>query len=63
MDHKQGKKDKTERATGVGRRTREEMKKVESHDSPQIPGRKETSDIHGLPSRLAYMRKELVVML
>ena len=30
-------KDKTERVTGLGRRTREEIAKVESNDSPEIP--------------------------
>ena len=44
----QAEKDKTERVTGLGRRTRED--KVESNDSPEIPGRGETSDIPGLPS-------------
>ena len=44
----QAEKDKTERVTGLGRRTRED--KVESNDSPEIPDRGETSDIPGLPS-------------
>ena len=42
------KKDKTERVTGLGRRTRDS--KVESNDSPEISDRGETSDIPGLPS-------------
>ena len=45
-------KDKTERATGGGRRTREEIKKkVELNNIPEIPNRRETSDIPGLSSR------------
>ena len=39
------KKDKRERVTGLGRRSREEIAKVESNDSPEIPDRRETSDI------------------
>ena len=42
-------KEKTESATGVGRRTRGD-RKVESNDSREIPDRRETSDIPGLPS-------------
>ena len=34
-----GRKDKTERVTGLGRRTREGDSKVESNDSPDIPDR------------------------
>ena len=39
----QAEKDKTERATGLGRKTREDSK-VESNDSPEIPDRGKTSD-------------------
>ena len=42
MDHK------TERARGLGRKKQE--RKGESNDSPEIPDRRETSDIPGLPS-------------
>ena len=59
------KKDKTERVTRLGRRTRDS--KVESNDSHEIPdgcgvgwgggGGGETSDIPGLPSRVATWRK------
>ena len=44
----QAENDKTERVTGLGRRTRGDSK-VESNDSPEIPDRGETSDIPGLP--------------
>ena len=47
MDHEQG-NDKTERATMLGRRTRD--KKRESNDSPEITDRRKTSDITSLPS-------------
>ena len=43
------KKDKTERITGLGRKTGEEIVKVESNDSPEIPDQGETSDIRSLP--------------
>ena len=43
---RQKKKDKTETAAGVGRGDRT----VEPNDSPEIPDRRETSDIPGLPS-------------
>ena len=44
-------KDKTERAAGLGRRTdkRGDIEKWDQTDSPEIPGRGETSEIHGLP--------------
>ena len=45
--------DKTERATTFGRITDKKIlahKKMESNDSPQIPGRDETSEMPGLPS-------------
>ena len=42
------KNDKTERARGLGRKTRD--RKGESNDSPEIPDRSEISDIPGLPS-------------
>ena len=49
MDQQAEKKDKTE-----SDRTRQKNKrgdsKVESNDSPEIPDKGETSDIHGLPS-------------
>ena len=45
----QAENDKTERVTGLGRRTRGDSK-VESNDSPEIPDRGETSDIPSLPS-------------
>ena len=50
---KKKKTDKTERAMGVGRRTRGDSK-VESNDSPEIPDKGETSDIPGLPSGSSY---------
>ena len=52
------KKDKTERVTGIGRRTRGDSK-VESNDSPEIPDRGETSDIPGLQKvfHMKYSRK------
>ena len=44
------KNDKTERVRGLGRKNeREEIKKEESNDSPEIPGRR-TSYIYSLPS-------------
>ena len=44
--HKTGK-----RATGLGRRTREEIvEKWDQSGSPEIPDREETSEIPGLPS-------------
>ena len=42
-------KEKIERVTGLGRRTRGNSK-VESNDSPEIPDRGKTSDIPALPS-------------
>ena len=43
------KKDKTERVTGLSRRTRKKIdSKVGSNDSPEIPDSEETSDIPGL---------------
>ena len=48
-------KDKTERVTGLGRRSRDS--KVESNDSPEIPQRGETSDIPGLPSGVDIKRQ------
>ena len=43
--------DKTERATGLGIRTREEIEKWDHIDSPEIPNRGEgTSEIPDLPS-------------
>ena len=39
MDHLQ-KNDKTERVRGVGRKTREEIRKGESNESPEIPDRR-----------------------
>ena len=47
-DHKQ-KNDTTERAKGLGRK-RKKDRKGESNDSPEIPDRRETSDIPGIPS-------------
>ena len=45
-------KDKTQRAKGLGRRTREEIiiEKRDQTDSPETPGRGETSEMPGLPS-------------
>ena len=40
--------DKTERVRGLGTKMRQEIGKKESHDSPEIPDRERTSDIHGL---------------
>ena len=44
----QAENDKTERVTGLGKRTTDS--KVESNDSSEIPDREETSDIPGLPA-------------
>ena len=41
---------KTERAKGLGRKNKRGDRKGESNDSPEIPDRRETSDIPGLPS-------------
>ena len=46
----QAEKDKAERVTGLGRKTRDT--KVEPNDSPEIPDRGEMSDIPSLPSEL-----------
>ena len=43
-----GQKDMTERATGLGRRTKEEIY-IEKWDQSEIPDRGETSEIPGLP--------------
>ena len=51
MDHQQ-KNDKTERARGLGRKNKRGDRKEESNDSPEIPDRRETSDIPSLPSGL-----------
>ena len=45
--------DKTKETTGLGRRTRAD-RKWEPKDSPEIPDRRETSDIPGLPSADVY---------
>ena len=50
MGQQAGKKKKTERVTGLGRKTREGDSKMESNDSFEIQDRGETSDIPGLPS-------------
>ena len=44
------KNDKTERARGLGRKNKRGDRKGESNDSPEIPDRRKTSDIPGLPS-------------
>ena len=49
MDHQQ-KNDKTETARGLGRKNKSGDRKGESNDSPEIPDRRKTSDIPGLPS-------------
>ena len=41
---------KTERVRGLGRKNKRGDRKEESNDSPEIPDRRETSDIPGLPS-------------
>ena len=41
---------KTERARGLGRKNKRGDRKGESNDSPEIPDRRGTSDIPGLPS-------------
>ena len=46
----QAENDKTERVTGLGRRTREEIAKWNQMTSLEIPDRGEASDIPGLPS-------------
>ena len=46
-------KDKTERVIGLGRRTRQEIVKWNQMTArPEIPNRRETSDIPGLPSEV-----------
>ena len=53
-------KDKTERATGLGRRTEGgDIEKWDQTESPEIPDRGETSEIPGLPSgdHLSYKNK------
>ena len=47
---RQKKKGKTERLTGLGRRTKGQIVKWNQYDNPEIPDRGETSDIPGLPS-------------
>ena len=57
------KKDKRERVTGLGRRTREEIAKW-NQMTAQIPGRGKTSDIPGLPSgarKQAKLKGEIIV--
>ena len=50
MDHQQ-KNDKTERARGLGRKNNKRGdRKGESNDSHEIPDRRKTLDIPGLPS-------------
>ena len=49
MGQKQ-KKDKTESATGPGRRTRADIEKWDQTDSPDIPDMGETTEIPNLPS-------------
>ena len=51
MDHQQ-KNEKTEGARGLGRKKKNKRgdRKGESNDSPEIPDRRKTSDIPGLPS-------------
>ena len=41
---------KTERGRGLGRKNKRGDRKGESNDSPEIPDRRRTSDIPGLPS-------------
>ena len=43
------KNDKTERAKGLGRKKKRGDRKGESNASPEIPDRRVTSDIPGLP--------------
>ena len=55
LEKSQEKNVKTERTRGLGKkkkkeREREELGKGESNDSPEIPDRRVTSDIPGLPS-------------
>ena len=48
-------RDKAERATGLGRRTKEDnIEKWDQTESPEIPDRWETSEIPGLPSGVVY---------
>ena len=49
MDQKQ-KKEKLKGSTRLVRIPREQIQKVISNDSPEIPGRGETSEIPGIPS-------------
>ena len=47
----QAEKDKTEKSNKTRPKSKRGDSKVESNDSPEIPDRRETSDIPGLPSR------------
>ena len=51
MDHQQkNEKTETERELGRKKKNKRGDRKGESNDSPEIPDRRETSDIPGLPS-------------
>ena len=45
--HQRQKNEKAEGATGLGNKRSD--RKVESNDSPEIPGRRKTSEMPGLP--------------
>ena len=49
MDHQQ-KNHKTERTRGLSRKNKRGNRKGDTNDSPEIPGRRMTSDIPSLPS-------------
>ena len=59
MDHYQ-KNDKANKATALGRRTREEIGKEKSNDSPEITNRKETPD---MPNFCLGVTREGVLLL
>ena len=48
--HEKERQEHVEGATGLSRITKEQMRKVESNDSPEIPDSWETSETPGLPS-------------
>ena len=55
---RQKKKDKTERVTGLGRRTREEIVKLNQMTTLRFQTGGETSDIPGLPSGILTVEKK-----
>ena len=58
-----GQKDKTERATGLSRRTCGDIEKWDQTDSPEIPDRSETSENPGLPSGDIFTESKLFIII